>query len=39
MKQPFHRRFFLDVAAEREARKKRLFSHLSNPTPLRASGQ
>lgn len=35
----FHRRFFLDAAAEREAREKRLFSHLRNPTPLRASDQ
>ena len=33
MKQPFHRRFFLDAAAEREAREKRLFSHLPTPFP------
>ena len=39
MKQPFYWRFFLDAAAERGAREKRLFSHLPNPTPLRASGQ
>ena len=44
MKQPFHRRFFprrtlRTQAAEHEAREKRLFSHLPNPIPLRASGQ
>ena len=33
MKQPFHRRFFLDAAAEREAREKRLFSQYPTPLP------
>ena len=40
MKQPFHRRFFLDAAAEREAREKRLsIFPFTNPIPLRANGQ